>query len=122
MKFKGIGQSINKIVKETNDNVKIDKKSRAWIDYQEYINDIVFQRISESINKSLCQIKDFVSVDSKNLESQIPWFEISFLIRNNQKEFFPKFSMDEMEFNIRKMIGQLVQDTINISSNIHRLD
>lgn len=34
----------------------------------------------------------------------------------------PKFSFDELEFNVRKMINILIQDSINISSNIHRLD
>jgi len=43
------GNVITKLIKEINDAVKIDKKSKAWRDYQEFINDIVIEGICKAI-------------------------------------------------------------------------
>ncbi len=32
-KVKAIGQNITKLIKETNEGVKVDKKSKSWLDY-----------------------------------------------------------------------------------------
>lgn len=84
-KVKAIGQNINKLIKETNEGVKVDKKSKSWLDYQEYINNIVINSLSKAINTSLLALTSLVSNRTEShIEYQQPWFEISLQVYEGQ--------------------------------------
>lgn len=57
--------------------MKIEKKSKAWLEYQEFINDIVIESISKAILTSMNALGNLVDVQKKRDANYYPWFEIS---------------------------------------------
>jgi hypothetical protein len=45
-------------MKDTQDNIKPDKKSPQWLSYQDYINGLVIDGITTGINGSMIFLKD----------------------------------------------------------------
>ena len=84
------GNAISKLIKEINDAVKIDRKGKAWKDYQEYINDIVIEGISKAICTSLHTLNDFIDMNKHKRDPNfVPLFDIRIeLAMNKQSHLF----------------------------------
>lgn len=52
------GKEIHKLMKDTQDNIKPDKKSPQWMSYQDYINGLVIEGITNGINSSMIFLKE----------------------------------------------------------------
>lgn len=52
------GKEIHRLMKDTQDNIKPDKKSSQWLSYQDYINGLVIEGITNGINGSMISLKD----------------------------------------------------------------
>lgn len=52
------GKEIHRLMKDTQDNIKPDKKSPQWLSYQDYINGLIIEGITEGINGSMQYLKD----------------------------------------------------------------
>jgi len=52
------GKEIHKLMKDTQDNIKPDKKSPQWVAYQDYINGLIIEGITNGINASMLFLKD----------------------------------------------------------------
>jgi dynein heavy chain len=47
------GKEIHRLMKDTQDNIKPDKKAPQWLSYQDYINGLIIEGITEGINGSM---------------------------------------------------------------------
>ena len=47
------GKDIQKLMKDTVDNIKPDKKSMQWLAYVDYVNGLVIEGITNGINSSM---------------------------------------------------------------------
>lgn len=60
--IKGEGKEIHKLMKETVDQIKPDKKSTQWRDYQDYINGLVIEGITNGIDSSMTYLSEQISI------------------------------------------------------------
>lgn len=56
------GKEIHKLMKDTADNIKPDKKAVTWIAYVDYVNGLVIDGITKGINSSMSYMADQVSI------------------------------------------------------------
>jgi hypothetical protein len=54
-------------MKDTQDNIKPDKKSVQWLAYQDYINGLIIDGITNGINGSMIFLKDQLSIQYNKL-------------------------------------------------------
>jgi hypothetical protein len=54
--IKSHGKDIQKLVKDTTEAIKPDKKSHQWIAYVDYLNSLVIDGITVGINASLAYL------------------------------------------------------------------
>ena len=52
------GKEIAKLMKDTVDNVKPDKKSKQWIAYVDYVNGLVVEGITNGIDSSMTYLAE----------------------------------------------------------------
>lgn len=52
------GKEIHRLMKDTADNIKPDKKSLTWLAYVDYVNGLVIEGITKGINGSMNYISD----------------------------------------------------------------
>lgn len=52
------GKEIHKLMKDTADNIKPDKKSNTWLSYVDYVNGLVIEGITTGINASMGFLAD----------------------------------------------------------------
>lgn len=118
---KNIGLAIFKLIKETNDCVKVEKRSKAWLEYQEYINDIVICAISEAVLTSLHTLHKLVDIGKKRDANYYPWFEVTVQLQEREIQLSPKFEHAE-EFNVKMVINSLIKDFLDVAVNVMRVD
>ena len=56
--IKNHGKEIHKLMKDTAENIKPDKKSVTWLAYVDYVNGLIVEGITEGINSSLAFLAD----------------------------------------------------------------
>lgn len=56
--IKNHGKEIHKLLKDTLDNIKPDKKSATWLAYVDYLNGLVIEGITKGISASMNYIAD----------------------------------------------------------------
>ncbi len=89
--------------------MKIDKKSKAWKQYQEYINNIVIDAISRAVCTSLKALNKFVDLNKKRDLNYYPWFRIGVKLIGRKIMFSPEFELGEV-ISIKEIIDNLVKD------------
>ena len=52
------GKDIHKLLKETADAIKPDKKSQNWLSYVDYVNGLVIDGITHGINSSMSYLAE----------------------------------------------------------------
>ena len=65
--IKGNGKDIQKLVKDTTEAIKPDKKSAQWLAYIDYLNSLVIQGITEGVNASMEYLADQISIKINKL-------------------------------------------------------
>lgn len=60
--IKNHGKEIHKLMKDTVDNVKPDKKSHTWLAYVDYVNCLVIEGITKGINGSMNYLAEQISI------------------------------------------------------------
>lgn len=121
-KIKTNGNAISKIIKETNDLVKIDKKSKAWRNYQEYINDYIMDGIAQAIGTSLKTLNEFIDPNKKKDTVYYPWFEVSLTLIKSKICFSTEFSDSVNGASIRTIVNSVIKDILDIGISIQRID
>ena len=56
------GKEIHKLMKDTIDNIKPDKKSVTWLAYVDYVNGLIIEGITKGINCSMNYLADQISI------------------------------------------------------------
>ena len=56
------GKEIHKLMKDTADNVKPDKKSTSWLAYVDYVNGLIIEGITKGINASMNYMADQINI------------------------------------------------------------
>jgi len=117
------GNVITKLIKEINDAVKIDKKSKPWKDYQEFINDIVIEGISISICTSLQTLNEFIEMKPhKKDPSFVPLFDIKIELAKNKIQFDPEIQDHPNGITVRAIINSIISDFLALGILIQRID
>jgi len=56
------GKEIHKLMKDTSDNIKPDKKSEKWLSYVDYVNGLIIEGITRGINCSMQFLSDQINI------------------------------------------------------------
>ena len=56
------GKDIHKLMKETADSIKPDKKSLTWLAYVDYVNGLVIEGITKGINCSMNYLAEQINI------------------------------------------------------------
>lgn len=56
------GKDIHKLMKDTVDTIRPDKKSPEWLDYQNYINGLVIEGITNGIHSSMTYLAKQIDI------------------------------------------------------------
>jgi dynein heavy chain len=56
--IKNDGKEIHKLLKDTYDNIKCEKKSVTWLAYVDYVNGLVIEGITKGIQSSMLYLAD----------------------------------------------------------------
>jgi dynein heavy chain len=83
------GKEIHKLMKDTQDNIKPDKKSPQWLAYQDYINGLVIEGITTGINGSMLFLKDQISIAYNKHNGLQPIFDIKVNLQDRKVMFDP---------------------------------
>ena len=121
-KIKQVSNAIVKMIKETNDVVKIKKTTKAWKEYQEYINDIIIDGLSKAICTSLSTLESFVDMKKKRKDDYNPWFEINMQLVGSKICFSPEFSDELGPLTIKSIINTVVKDIVDIAIHMNRIE
>lgn len=120
--IKAHGKDIQKLVKDTTENIKPDKKSQQWLSYVDYLNSLVIEGITEGINASLNYLSDQISIKYNKLHGNSPMFDIKLDLDENNVCFEPSIECNERENGIRDILQKIVNDFISLAVLIPRLD
>jgi len=109
------GKEIHRLMKDTQDNIKPDKKSPQWLSYQDYINGLIIEGITEGINGSMQYLKDQLSIQYNKHHGLLPIFDIKINLEDRQVQFQPTIQSNDRETGIRDIINKIVADFISLA-------
>lgn len=93
--IKNHGKEIHKLMKDTAENIKPDKKSITWLAYVDYVNGLIVEGITEGINASLAFLADQISISFNKLHSLPPMFDIKVDLRDRDVVFDPSINFNK---------------------------
>lgn len=82
-------------MKDTQDNIKPDKKSPQWAAYQDYINGLVIEGITNGINASMLFLKDQISIAYNKHNGLAPIFDIKVNLQDRKVMFDPSIGSND---------------------------
>jgi dynein heavy chain len=60
--IKSQGKEILKLMKDTSDHIKPDKKGIPWLNYVDYVNSLIIDGITVAINSSMQYMADQINI------------------------------------------------------------
>lgn len=109
------GKEIHRLMKDTQDNIKPDKKSPQWLAYQDYINGLIIEGITEGINGSMQYLKDQLSIAYNRHNNCPPIFDIKVNLEDRAVQFDPTIQSNSRENGIRDIINKIVADFVSLA-------
>ena len=109
------GKEISKLMKDTVDNVKPDKKSMEWLAYVDYVNGLVIEGITNGINSSMLYLAEQISISYNKINGLAPIFDIKVCLIDNVVEFEPSICCNSRETGIRDIINNIVNHFISLA-------
>ena len=103
-------------MKDTLDNIRPDKKSKQWLSYQDYINGLIIDGITNGINGSMNYLRDQLSIQYNKIHNLQPIFDIKVNLQDRKVTFDPSIGCNERENGIRDIINKIVRDFISLAS------
>ena len=116
------GKDIQKLVKDTTEAIKPDKKSTQWLSYVDYLNSLVIEGVTEGINASMAFLADQISIKYNKLHNNSPMFDIKVDLADSNVCFDPSIECNEMQTGIRDILQKIINDFIQIAVLVPRLD
>jgi dynein heavy chain len=120
--IKNHGKEIQKLMKDTMENIKPDKKSSRWLAYVDYINGLVIEGITVGIESSMKYLADQISIAYNRQHALLPMFDIKVDLADRDVVFDPSIQCNSSGNGIRDIIQSIIDDFISISIQITRLD
>lgn len=120
--IKNHGKEIHKALKDTADHIKPDKKSITWLNYQDYINGLVIEGITEAIQASMGYLADQISISYNKHHLLPPMFDIKVDLRDREVIFDPSIEKNPRGGGIMDIIQKILDDFISISIQMPRID
>jgi len=120
--IKAHGKDITKLMKDTADNIKPDKKSPTWLSYVDYVNGLIIEGITHGINSSMVKLAENISISYNKQYNLQPIFDIKVNLYDNQVSFEPSIGSNPRANGIRDLIYKIMNDFISISIQMPRLD
>jgi len=117
------GKEIHKMMKDTAENIKPDKKSATWIAYVDYVNGLVIEGITKGIVASMSYLSDQISIAYNKQHPMIPpMFDIKVDLRDREVVFDPSIGCNSKGSGIRDILQNVMNDFISIAIMMNRLD
>ena len=116
------GKEIHKLMKDSVDNIKPDKKSPTWLAYVDYVNGLVIEGITKGIKCSMIYIADQISIHYNKHHQLPPMFDIKVDLRDREVRFDPPIDSLPRGNGIRDIIMKIVNDFISLAIQMPRLD
>jgi dynein heavy chain len=112
-----------KLMKDTVDNIKPDKKSTNWLAYVDYVNGLVIEGITNAIDSSMADLAQQISIPYNYAQGLAPIFMINVCLDESKIQFEPTITCNEMQTGIRDIIGNIVGHFISLAIRMpQRLD
>jgi hypothetical protein len=116
------GKEIHKLMKDTADNIKPDKKAPTWLSYVDYVNGLVIEGITSGIHASLAYLADQISIPFNKLHGLPPMFDVKVDLRDREVVFDPSIQSNNRGNGIRDILQKIIDDFISLSIQMARLD
>ena len=116
------GRDINRLLKDTMDHIKPNKKSTEWLAYQDYINSVIIEGITNAIVSSLRHLANQLLEEYNRHNDLPPMFDVKVDLIDSQVCFDPPISGSAKENGIKDIIFRIIDNFISIASLIPRLD
>lgn len=110
------GKEIHRLMKDTLDNIRPDKKSQQWLSYQDYINSLIIEGITNGINGSMNFLREQLSISYNKAHNLAPIFDIKVNLQDRQVTFDPSIGCNERQNGIRDIINKIVANFISLAS------
>lgn len=102
--IKNHGRDIHKLMKETADYLKPDKKSINWLAYIDYVNGLVIEGITNGIDASLKFLSDQISIPFNKTNGHPPMFLCSVNLNNRDVIFEPSIGCNSRQTGIQDIL------------------
>lgn len=109
------GKEILKLMKDTSDHIRPDKKSEQWLAYVDYVNGLVVEGITNGINASMLYLAEQISIPYNKLNGLAPIFDIKVCLCDNEVQFEPSITCNSRETGIRNIINNIVNHFISLA-------
>jgi dynein heavy chain len=116
------GKEIHKLMKDTADNIKPDKKSANWLSYVDYVNGLVVEGITTGIHASMSYLADQISIPFNRHNNLPPMFDVKVDLRDRMVLFDPSIGCNSRQTGIRDILQKIIDDFISLSIQMPRLD
>lgn len=120
--IKNHGKEIHKLLKDTGEAIKPDKKSQTWLSYQDYVNGLIIKGMTEGIQSSMTYLADQISISYNKHHALPPMFDIKVDLRDRDVIFDPSIQSNSRGNGIRDIIQKILDDFISIAIQMPRLD
>jgi len=109
------GKEIHRLMKDTQDNIKPEKKSLTWLSYQDYINGLIIEGITNGIDSSMLFLKDQLNIQYNKNNGLQPIFDIKVNLQDRKVMFDPTIGSNSRQNGIRDIINKIVRDFISLA-------
>jgi len=109
------GKDIHKLMKESVDNIKPDKKSAQWLAYVDYVNGLIIEGITKGINASMAFLADQISIYYNKHHQLAPIFDIKVDLRDREVRFDPPIEHTQRGNGIKDIITRIIDDFISLA-------
>ena len=116
------GKEIHKALKDTADNIKPNKTSVIWLDYQAYVNSLVIEGLTNGITKSMSFLSDQISIPYNKHHQLQPIFDMKVDLIDREVIFDPSITRNRKGNGIQDILEGIVNDFISLAIQIPRLD
>lgn len=116
------GKEIIKLMRDTQDNIKPDKKSATWLSYVDYVNGLVIEGITNGIQASMSSLSDQISIPYNRHHNLPMMFDIKVDLRDREVIFDPSIDSNSRQNGIKDILQKIIDDFISIAIQMPRLD
>lgn len=116
------GKDIQKLVKDTTEAIKPEKKSPQWLAYVDYLNSLMIEGVAEGINASMSYLSDQISIKYNKLHNNAPMFDIKVDLQDSNLCFDPSIECNDKQTGIRDILQKIIDDFVSIAVLVPRLD